>query len=200
MEIVHSRHGNSVIKNGNSALRKWKISPMPWKVSFFTIFRGNSGNSMQLCAAVLKSKFCAKFRSCALIEGLNNSVPVASCPVYRTWAADSFFHMYQAMLWFKARFCQVKDIYGHQEIKPSYIVHCAADIIWHTHPGHREMMQETEKQEKPVPNDISKLEMNLHDSCEYLLKPYWGNCGLEASVRNSVLITQKCYILSQINM
>ncbi len=32
-------------ENGKSAFRKWKISPFPWKVSFFTMRHTKSGNS-----------------------------------------------------------------------------------------------------------------------------------------------------------
>ena len=38
-KILHSRNENSMLKNGSSAFRIWKISPMPWKVTFSMIFR-----------------------------------------------------------------------------------------------------------------------------------------------------------------
>ncbi len=44
--ILRSENGNSALGNGNSVLRKWKTSPMPWKVGFSTIFHAKMGNSV----------------------------------------------------------------------------------------------------------------------------------------------------------
>ncbi len=50
--------------NGHSARIKCKISPMPWKVDFFRT------NSAHFRAAVLKSKYRAKFRDRGILEEL----------------------------------------------------------------------------------------------------------------------------------
>ncbi len=41
---------------------------MAWKVGYSAIFHAKLGNSMQLCAAALKSKFCTKsWRDCLIL-------------------------------------------------------------------------------------------------------------------------------------
>ena len=52
MEILHSRNRNSVLQNGNSVLRKWKISPMPCKVCFSLIFLIKMGEILHWRAEV----------------------------------------------------------------------------------------------------------------------------------------------------
>ncbi len=69
-----------MLKNEKSELEKWKISPMPWKVCFSTIFCAKSVNSAQFHAAILKSKFRAKFCYCRILERLSNLTAV-SCRI-----------------------------------------------------------------------------------------------------------------------
>ena len=164
---------------------------MPWKVSFSTIFGAKSGNSVQLRAAVLKSKFCTKFRNCGLLEGLLYQLPCIQDMGGRQFPS----HVPSYVVIQGEVLSGQRDLWASTD--QAYTLCTAMLVLYDTRI--QGIGKWCKKQEKPVPNDISKLEMNLHDSCEYLLKPYWGDCGLEASVRNSVLITQKCYISDKIN-
>ncbi len=60
-----TKNQNSVLKIRNSVLRKWKMSAVSWNVGFFHDFQTNS---VQFCAAMLKSKFRAKFHELGITE------------------------------------------------------------------------------------------------------------------------------------
>ncbi len=84
-QILCSRNRNSMPKNGHSALRKWKLFPMPWQVDFPQFFHTKSCNSTHFHVAVLKSKSRAKFRNHGILEGLFKR----SYPGYLSWCTKS---------------------------------------------------------------------------------------------------------------
>ncbi len=69
-KMMCSRNGNSELKNGHSACRKWKFFPMPWTVDFSAIFPRQIREFHTFLCSALKSKFHANFRNHGILERL----------------------------------------------------------------------------------------------------------------------------------
>ncbi len=107
-------------------VQKMEISPMPWnmwKAAFSMNFHAKLGNSMQFHAAMIKSKFLAKFHDRGILEELEGilvvPLPPQSFKKYRAkpWNFKDHLHRLEKLLFYSLslffetyKICQIFSI------------------------------------------------------------------------------------------